>query len=66
MGGATAISSICDGGNPLTWLIVHLNDFGPMIGAVIGVVFAVVLAIFNRGRISKEAKALEAETAKTE
>lgn len=67
MGGATAISSICDGGNPLTWLIVHLNDFGPMIGAVIGGVIAVVMAVFNRGRISKEAKALEAEaTAKTE
>lgn len=59
MGSATSISSICDGGNPLTWLIVRLNSFGPMIAAGVGTAIAVVLAVWNRIRIKKEAQAEE-------
>ena len=39
MGSATAISSICDGANPLTWAITRLNGLNPIIGiAVVGVI----------------------------
>ena len=53
--GAMAISSICDGANPLTWLIVHLNDLG-VIGVSLLTVIAIILLILNRTRIIKEAK----------
>jgi PTS system galactitol-specific IIC component len=56
--GATQISSICDGANPLTWLIVRINDFGWIGMAVIAVV-AISLAIINRKRILKEAHEME-------
>lgn len=59
--GAMAISSICDGANPLTWIIVRLNDFG-MIGLGVLVVVAAGLAVMNRNRIIKEAKILHSET----
>ncbi|WP_010233146.1 PTS galactitol transporter subunit IIC [Clostridium arbusti] len=52
--GATQISSICDGANPLTWVIVRLNNFG-WIGMGIVAVIAVGLALINRRRILKEA-----------
>ena len=49
----TQISSICDGGNPLTWAIYRLNKISPVVGiAVVGAI-AVALAIFNRARIKK-------------
>ena len=35
MGGAAAISSICDGANPLTWVITRLGQLGDGIGLVI-------------------------------
>jgi PTS system galactitol-specific IIC component len=54
MGDATQISSICDGANPLTWIIYRLNGFGAA-GAGIIAVIAVVMAFFNRRRILKEA-----------
>jgi PTS system galactitol-specific IIC component len=54
MGGATMISSICDGANPLTWIIVRLHNFG-YIGTAICAIAAVALAIWNRRRIEKEA-----------
>ncbi|MGF7429505.1 PTS galactitol transporter subunit IIC [Thermoanaerobacterium thermosaccharolyticum] len=48
--GATQISSICDGANPLTWLIVRLNTFG-WVGMGIIAVIALGLALINRKRI---------------
>lgn len=55
MGGAAAISSICDGANPLTWIITRsAGVLGPL-GLGICAVAAVVLAIWNRQRILKEA-----------
>ncbi|MNM50617.1 Galactitol permease IIC component [compost metagenome] len=56
--GATQISSICDGANPLTWAIVRLNDFG-WIGMGIVAVIALGLALINRNRILKEARELK-------
>ena len=57
--GATTISSICDGANPLTWAIVRLHGLG-VVGTVIAAAIAVVLAIWNRMRILKEAAASHA------
>ena len=50
----TTISSICDGANPLTWLMVQFGNFG-VIGVVLMVVLALALAIWNRKRILKQA-----------
>lgn len=55
--GATMISSICDGANPLTWVIVRLHDLGG-IGTIISGAVALALAFWNRIRIKKEAKLL--------
>lgn len=57
MGSATAISSICDGANPLTWAIFRLNGISPIVGIVGAGAVAVVLSVINRGKILKEAKA---------
>ena len=54
--GADQISSICDGANPLTWAIVRLHNFG-YIGTGIVALIAAALAVINRTRIVKEAKA---------
>lgn len=57
MAGASAISSICDGANPLTWIIFRLFGLNPIVGiAVVGAV-SVAMAIWNRNRIKKEAAA---------
>jgi PTS system galactitol-specific IIC component len=61
MGGATAISSICDGANPLTWIIVRIGQLGDGIGLLIPAAGAVALAVWNRVRILKEAKELHVE-----
>lgn len=50
----TTISSICDGANPLTWILVQFNKFG-VIGIVLAVVLALALALWNRKRILKQA-----------
>lgn len=50
----TTISSICDGANPLTWIMVQFNKFG-VIGVVLAVVLALALALWNRNRILKQA-----------
>ena len=63
MGGAAAISSICDGANPLTWVITRLGQLGDGIGLVIPAVVAIAMAVWNRMRILKEAKELHAEQA---
>lgn len=55
--GATTISSICDGANPLSWVLVKAHSMG-VIGIVIAVVIALGLAVVNRKRILKEAKEL--------
>lgn len=57
--GATLISSICDGGNPLTWILVKLNSIG-YVGIGIGAVIAVAMAIVNRKRIIKETALIKA------
>ena len=57
MGSATAISSICDGANPLTWAITRLNWINGI--AVVGVI-AVGLALVNRKKILKEAAEMHA------
>lgn len=61
MNGAAAISSICDGANPLTWVIVRLGALGGGIGLAIPAVGALALAFWNRMRILKEAKVLHNE-----
>ena len=62
MGGAAAISSICDGANPLTWVITRVGALGAGIGLVVLAVAAIVLALWNRKRIVAEAKAMHAVT----
>lgn len=64
MSGATAISSICDGANPLTWVIVRVGTFLNGAGMAIIAILAIGLAVWNRKRIVKEAAELhEAEAA---
>lgn len=55
--GSSLISSICDGGNPLTWVITKISNLNT-VGIIILVIIAIGLAVFNRMRIVKEAKAL--------
>ena len=57
--GATLISSICDGANPLTWVLVRLHNFG-YVGTGIGAVIAIAMALWNRTRIKTEAQLLHA------
>ena len=64
MGGAAAISSICDGANPLTWLLIRGGSIGGGIGLVVLGAGAVALALWNRKRVIAEAKSLhEVESA---
>lgn len=64
MGGVAQISSICDGANPLTWVIVRASSFLGIAGLGITGVIAIILALWNRKRILKEAAELhEAEAA---
>ena len=58
MNGAAAISSICDGANPLTWVIVRLAALFNGVGIVIPAAGALALAWWNRMRIRKEAQEL--------
>ena len=63
MGGAAAISSICDGANPLTWLIVRIGGIANGLGLAIIGISTLALAIWNKRRIHKEA--LELHTSDT-
>lgn len=63
MGGAAAISSICDGANPLTWVIFRLGAIGGGLGLIIPAAFVLAMAIWNRSRIKKQAAALHAGNA---
>lgn len=58
--GSELVSSIDDGANPLSWIIVRINEFGTIGLAVLGL-FAVGLAIWNRRRIIKEAHELKTD-----
>ena len=60
MGAATAISSICDGANPLTWAITRLNGIHPLVGIGVVGAIAIALAVINRSKILKEAAAMRA------
>lgn len=51
--GATMISSICDGANPLSWLFTRTMEF-KVVGTVIMVAIALGLAIYNRKRIMNQ------------
>lgn len=60
--GATLISSLCDGANPLSWLLYHGMSTLGYAGMAVLVVGSLGLALWNRKRILKEAKELhEAE-----
>lgn len=50
----TTISSICDGANPLTWLMVRLGQW-EIWGVALMTVAALGMALWNRRRILKEA-----------
>ena len=63
MGGAAAISSICDGANPLTWLIVRIGGIANGLGLAIIGIATLSLAIWNKRRIHREA--LELHTSDT-
>ena len=52
MGGATSISSICDGANPLTWALFKLSGFGVTSIGIFAAI-AVGLAAYNFIRIKK-------------
>lgn len=54
----TMISSICDGANPLTWVITRLHGWLGYIGAGVVAVVSIGLALWNRKRILKEAEEL--------
>ncbi len=66
MNGAAAISSICDGANPLTWLLVRFGTLGTFVGLVILACGAVALALWNRKLILKEAAEMHEAEAATE
>lgn len=51
--GATMISSICDGANPLSWLFTRTMEF-KVVGTIIMVAIALGLAIYNRKRIMNQ------------
>ncbi|MCP1225356.1 PTS galactitol transporter subunit IIC [Sebaldella sp. S0638] len=53
--GATMISSICDGANPLSWLFTRLMSV-PFVGVAILTVIALGMAVYNRRRIIKETR----------
>ncbi len=47
--GATEISSICDGSNPLTWLLLTFSRMGGWIGLIIATaIFGVILYLYKK------------------
>ena len=51
--GASLISSICDGANPLSWLFARKGAF-EIVGLVIMGAISLGLALYNRKRILKQ------------
>lgn len=56
--GSELVSSIVDGGNPLSWILIRANEFG-VFGVIILGLVAVSMAVWNRKRIKKEAASIE-------
>jgi PTS system galactitol-specific IIC component len=56
MGGATQISSICDGANPMAWGITKLMNMGIFGVGILGVA-SIGLAVWNRKKIIEQAQA---------
>ncbi len=54
----TMISSICDGANPLTWIITRLHGWLGYVGTGIVAAVSIGLALWNRGRILREAEGM--------
>lgn len=53
--GATQICSICDGTNPLTWLLLNFSKLGGWIGLAIAVViFAAIVFLYKRNATAWE------------
>ena len=48
-------SSICDGSNPLTWVMINISRL-KWLGIIILLAISVLLAVWNRGLIRKEAE----------
>lgn len=57
MGGATSISSICDGANPLTALLYTIGNLPPVVAYVVLIAIAIAFAAYNGIRIRKINKA---------
>lgn len=55
--GSELVSSIVDGANPMSWVMVRITEIG-WIGVAILAVVAIAMAIWNRRRILKEAKSI--------
>ena len=59
MGGASSISSICDGANPLTWALYKVGKLPQMVAYIVLAAISVACAVFNFIRIRKENKKAE-------
>ena len=49
-----SLSSICDGANPLTWLLYTIGTISPAVGYIVFAALAVAFAVWNGIRIRKE------------
>jgi PTS system galactitol-specific IIC component len=49
-----SLSSICDGANPLTWLLYTIGTISPVVGYVVFAAIALAFAVWNGIRIRKE------------
>ena len=49
-----SLSSICDGANPLTWLLYTIGTISPVVGYVAFTAIALAFAVWNGIRIRKE------------
>ena len=56
MGGALEISCLCDGANPITWLVIRLSDFINGWGILVPGAGALAMALYNRVLIVKQDK----------
>ncbi|MEZ0393501.1 MAG: PTS transporter subunit IIC [Desulfurococcaceae archaeon] len=56
--GYVYVSSICDGMNPFTWLLVRISDLGATLGVIVLTILTVLFAII--GRIREKGRAAKA------
>ena len=54
LGGASSISSICDGANPLSWILFKLGTLPTFVPYVVLIAVALAFAVYNGIRIRKE------------